>query len=112
MDQPRTRPRDLNRLAAQLVRDATEPADDSETPAQENGRKGGLKGGRARADKLSPERRAEIARVAAQARWQPCQPLQLERLTSRISAGATATPATEATAAPTFSDSAPWLSGP
>ncbi len=34
------------------------------------GRKGGLKGGKARAAKLSPEQRAESARKAAQARWQ------------------------------------------
>lgn len=33
------------------------------------GRLGGMKGGRARAAKLSPERRSEIARVAASARW-------------------------------------------
>lgn len=33
------------------------------------GRRGGLKGGRARAQKLSPERRAEIARKAAASRW-------------------------------------------
>lgn len=33
------------------------------------GRLGGLVGGRARADKLSPERRSEIARAAATARW-------------------------------------------
>jgi predicted ester cyclase len=33
------------------------------------GRRGGLKGGRARADALSPQRRREIARRAAQARW-------------------------------------------
>jgi hypothetical protein len=32
------------------------------------GRRGGLKGGRARADKLSPERRKEIAKLAAKAR--------------------------------------------
>ena len=29
----------------------------------------GRKGGRARAEKLTPERREEIARLAAQARW-------------------------------------------
>jgi len=34
------------------------------------GRKGGLKGGVARAEKLSPEKRREIARLAALARWQ------------------------------------------
>ena len=33
------------------------------------GRKGGLKGGRARADKMSGTERAEIARKAAKARW-------------------------------------------
>ena len=33
------------------------------------GRKGGLKGGRARAEKLTPEQRSEAARRAAQARW-------------------------------------------
>lgn len=33
------------------------------------GRIGGLKGGRARAERLSPSRRREIARKAAVARW-------------------------------------------
>lgn len=33
------------------------------------GRRGGLKGGKARAEKLSPERRSEIAKKAALARW-------------------------------------------
>jgi hypothetical protein len=33
------------------------------------GRKGGLKGGRARADSLTPEERTKIAREAAQKRW-------------------------------------------
>jgi hypothetical protein len=33
------------------------------------GRLGGKKGGRARADKLTPEQRREIARKAAAARW-------------------------------------------
>lgn len=33
------------------------------------GRLGGLKGGKARAEKLTPERRSEIARKAAQSRW-------------------------------------------
>jgi len=32
-------------------------------------RKGGLKGGKSRAQKLTPERRSEIARIAASARW-------------------------------------------
>jgi hypothetical protein len=33
------------------------------------GRKGGLKGGRARADSLTPAERKKIARKAAKARW-------------------------------------------
>jgi len=37
--------------------------------AVELGRRGGLKGGNLRAKALSPERRKEIARLAAQARW-------------------------------------------
>jgi hypothetical protein len=37
--------------------------------AVELGRLGGKKGGKARAEKLSPERRKEIARKAAKARW-------------------------------------------
>lgn len=35
----------------------------------EIGRKGGLKGGKARAEKLSPEQRKEIASKAAKKRW-------------------------------------------
>ena len=60
---------DLNQLAARLVQQATEPPPD-ESLAQSSGRKGGLKGGRARAEKLSPEQRSEIARKAARARWE------------------------------------------
>lgn len=37
-------------------------------------RKGGLKGGRARAHSLSAERRSEIARIAAEKRWNAGQP--------------------------------------
>jgi hypothetical protein len=33
------------------------------------GRLGGLKGGKARAEKLSQERKSEIARIAVKARW-------------------------------------------
>ncbi len=61
---------DLNQIAHRIVRESTEPQE-SETPAKINGRNGGLKGGKARAEKLSPEKRSEIARKAAQARWSP-----------------------------------------
>lgn len=47
-----------------------EPIPDRRDPAAvELGRRGGLKGGRARAIKLSAERRREIAKGAAEARW-------------------------------------------
>ena len=39
------------------------------------GRLGGRKGGLARAKKLSPERRSEIARTAAEARWKKAREL-------------------------------------
>jgi hypothetical protein len=46
------------------------PVRPSKNPfAVELGRRGGLKGGRARAQRLSPSRRREIARLAARARW-------------------------------------------
>jgi hypothetical protein len=60
------RPRDLNELAAAIVADAVsttpEPPllDDGKDPAAVAlGRKGGLKGGRARAEKTTPEERSE-----------------------------------------------------
>lgn len=66
-----SKPRDLNRLAASIVEDATdESAPEPETAAQTNGRQGGLKGGVARANKLSAKERSEIARKAARARWE------------------------------------------
>jgi hypothetical protein len=37
--------------------------------ARKFGRRGGLKGGKARAEKLTPEQRSAIAKKAAQARW-------------------------------------------
>ena len=43
--------------------------DDKDATAVERGRKGGEKGGKARADALTPEERAEIAKRAARARW-------------------------------------------
>lgn len=70
----RRRPSDLNRLAASVVTEATEGAKDLEHEAKnaaavELGRLGGLKGGKARAAKLSKKRRSEIAKKAARARW-------------------------------------------
>lgn len=43
--------------------------DPAENPKAKSGRLGGLKGGKARAEKLTPEQRREIAEKAARARW-------------------------------------------
>jgi len=68
------RPRDPIRLAKLIGDIATgqvaDRVEDKRDPAAvELGRKGGLKGGRARAAKLSPKKRSEIARKAAAKRW-------------------------------------------
>ena len=61
---------DVNIIAANIVAQATDEAHIVKNPAAVAlGRLGGLKGGKARAEKLSPERRTEIAKKAAQARW-------------------------------------------
>jgi hypothetical protein len=59
---------DLNQVAHRIVRESTEPKV-PESKAQVSGRKGGLKGGKARAENMTPEKRSEIAKKAAQARW-------------------------------------------
>jgi hypothetical protein len=59
---------DLNQMAYRVVQHAIEPQE-PETPAQTSGRRGGLKGGKARATKLTAKQRSEIARKAARARW-------------------------------------------
>jgi len=59
--------RDLNALAKSIVDQAV---DEGKNPAAVMlGRLGGLKGGKARAAKLSAKRRREIAQKAAKARW-------------------------------------------
>lgn len=70
-----SKPRDTNALAAAVVAEATgtapaiESSDEKLAAAVELGRLGGLKGGIARAQRLSAEERSEIARKAAKARW-------------------------------------------
>jgi hypothetical protein len=57
-------------LAAQTVELTTgEPAKEKNPAAVALGRLGGLKGGKARAEKLSAQKRKEIARKAAKTRW-------------------------------------------
>ncbi len=74
-------PRDPNQLAAAIVNAATadaqaagesppvEPADPVKAAAALLGRKGGLRGGPARAKNLSKRRRIQIAKEGARARW-------------------------------------------
>jgi hypothetical protein len=76
-------PKDPNKLALEIVRLSTEEPGEPEqltktdipkrSPISEYlaeiGRKGGLKGGKARAEKLSAKKRKEIAQKAAKARW-------------------------------------------
>ena len=64
---------------AKAIADLATGEEQTEQPAQEQdpikaaaaelGRRGGLKGGKARAKKLTPEQRSEIARKAAFVRW-------------------------------------------
>jgi hypothetical protein len=58
-----------------MARKKKEPAPETEQQPAKNphaqalGKLGGLKGGKARAAKLSPEKRSEIAKKAAAKRW-------------------------------------------
>jgi hypothetical protein len=70
---------DINVLASQIVAEATgdfpKKSNKDTTPHEKNpaavalGRLGGLKGGKARAEKLSANRRRAIAQKAAKTRW-------------------------------------------
>ena len=64
------RPADVIGAAVKVMKIATgEVEEETFDPAKEHMRKGGEKGGKARAEKLTAERRSEIARLAAEARW-------------------------------------------
>jgi len=72
------RPRDANQLAKSIVDIATGEVEDREQTPEEQGkdpaavslgRRGGLKGGKARANLLSPLERHRIAKKAAKAKW-------------------------------------------
>lgn len=63
--------RDFTQVALAVVQQATgeiEPTPEL-TGKKADSRKGGLKGGKARAEKLTPEERSEIAKKAAKVRW-------------------------------------------
>lgn len=69
------RPRDVSQLAKLIVDISTGDVIDQDPNAGKNpaavalGKLGGKRGGKARADSLSRERRLEIAKKAAKARW-------------------------------------------
>jgi hypothetical protein len=67
------RPRDPNQLGKLIVALSTGEAAEAtlppDTPAIQFARSGGLKGGKARAKALTPQRRREIAKRAAKKRW-------------------------------------------
>jgi hypothetical protein len=76
---PKKKPKvreDLNQLAARIVAEATgakpktpDPDAGKDPKAIARGRKGGIEGGKARAESLSKKRRSAIATKAANARW-------------------------------------------
>lgn len=69
------RPRDPNQLAKLITDIATGEVEEQKVDAGKDpaavalGRRGGLKGGAARAKKLTPEERSAIAKKAAEGRW-------------------------------------------
>jgi len=80
-DRSRTpRPRDPNQLGKLIVDIATGETTEPDAYAGKDpaavalGRKGGLKGGKARAAKMTPQQRRESAQHAATARWATKRP--------------------------------------
>lgn len=66
------RKKDENQIAASIIQQLANIAESSPTKnpaAVALGRLGGLKGGKARAAKLTPAQRKNIAKKAADARW-------------------------------------------
>jgi hypothetical protein len=58
-----------SRIVAETTKSAANPKPEKNPAAVALGRLGGLKGGKARANKLSPKRRKDIAKKAAITRW-------------------------------------------
>ena len=72
MEKRKKREHDFSVTAFRVVQESTgqvEPKPKRAFDAKAMGHLGGLKGGHARAMKLTPERRVEMARKAALARW-------------------------------------------
>ena len=64
------RPADVIGAAVKVMRIATGEEEDDADPVKSAAAELGSRGGRARAEKLSPAKRRAIARKAARARWQ------------------------------------------
>jgi len=64
------RPADVIGAAVKVMRIATDEEEDDADPVKSAAAELGSRGGRARAEKLSPAKRRAIARKAAKARWQ------------------------------------------
>ncbi len=70
------RPKDTNELAKRIVDIAVGAIEDIDPNAGKDaaavalGRKGGLKGGKARASSMTAKQRQEIAKKAARTRWE------------------------------------------
>ncbi len=72
MEKRKKKEHDFSVTALRVVQEATgqiEPKRKATIDFKALGHLGGLKGGRVRAERLTPERRVEIARKAALARW-------------------------------------------
>lgn len=63
------RPADVIGCAVKVAKIATGEIQEEPTTEKEYTRKAGKIGGKARAEKLSPRKRKQIAKKAAQARW-------------------------------------------
>ena len=85
MPRKKKRGHDFSVTPFRVVQEATEQSSEPEQTESELiggknphavalGRLGGLKGGKARFEKLTPEQRKEIAQKAAQARWHESNP--------------------------------------
>ena len=83
MTKPPKRPKDFSQAAKLVIDIATgsvedrppTPEEEGKDPAAvERGRLGGLKGGRARADKMTSRQRKAAARRAITARWNKSRP--------------------------------------
>ncbi len=62
--------RDINQIAFDVVQRATGEIEMlAESVMAKSGRKGGLRGGKARSEALSPKHRSTIAKKAAASRW-------------------------------------------